>query len=108
MALTHRCSPLSHYYIAIVQDSPGYKARPNASGTIMGETVSNKWDPPASPPPSPQATSRNVNSRTIIYKYCEPTLIDTLIVGADVSIKHTLNDTLNSNSSKYVNLLLTH
>ena len=27
MALTHRCSPLSHYYIAIVQDSPGYKAK---------------------------------------------------------------------------------
>ncbi len=65
MALTHRCSPLSHYYIAIVQDSPGYKARPNASGTIMGETVSNKCDPPASPPPSPQATSRNFNSRKI-------------------------------------------
>ena len=40
-----------------------------------------------------------------IYKQCEPTLIDTLIVGADVSKKHTLNDTLNSNSSKYVNLL---
>jgi hypothetical protein len=43
-----------------------------------------------------------------IYKQCEPTLIDTLIVGADVSKKHTLNDTLNSNSSKYVNLLWTH
>ncbi len=43
-----------------------------------------------------------------IYKHCEPTLIDTLIVGKDVSKKHTLNDTLNSNSSKYVNLLRTH
>jgi hypothetical protein len=41
MALTHKCSPLSHYYISIVQDSPGYKARPSASG----ETVSNKRDP---------------------------------------------------------------
>jgi hypothetical protein len=63
MALTLRCSPLSHYYIAIVQGSPGYKARPGASGTIMGETVSNKRNPPTSPPPSHQATSRN--SRTI-------------------------------------------
>jgi hypothetical protein len=60
MALTHhRCSLLSHYYIAIVQDSPGYIARPGASG----EMVSNKRDPLASPPPSPQTTSRN--SRTI-------------------------------------------
>jgi hypothetical protein len=50
---------------------------------------------------------QNVNGRHI-YKQCEPTLIDTLIVGADVSKKHTLNDTLNSNSSKYVNLLWTH
>jgi hypothetical protein len=59
MALTHRCSPLSHYYIAIVQDSPGYKARSSASG----ETVSNKRDPLSSPPRSPQTTPRN--SRTI-------------------------------------------
>jgi hypothetical protein len=59
MALSHRSSPLSHYYIAIVQDSPGYKARPSASG----ETVSNKRDPLSSPPRSPQTTSRN--SRTI-------------------------------------------
>ncbi len=27
MALTHRCSPLSHYYMAIVQDSPGYQGK---------------------------------------------------------------------------------
>jgi hypothetical protein len=40
MALTHRCSPLSHYYIAIVQNSPGYIARPSASS----EMVSNKRD----------------------------------------------------------------
>jgi hypothetical protein len=59
MALTHRCGPLSHYYIAIVQDSPGYKARSSSSG----ETVSNKRDPTLSPPRSPQAISRN--SRTI-------------------------------------------
>ncbi len=59
MALTHRYSPLSHYYIAIVQDSPGYIARPSASS----EMVSNKRDPRASPFPSPQTTSRN--SRTI-------------------------------------------
>ncbi len=53
MALTHRCSPLSHYYIAIVQDSPGYKAKPGSAGHNMSETVSNKHDPHTSPSPSP-------------------------------------------------------
>ncbi len=37
MALTHRCSPVSHYYITIVQDSPGYQERPNATGATMGD-----------------------------------------------------------------------
>jgi hypothetical protein len=60
MALTHRCSPLSHYYIAIVQDLPGYKAKPGSAGHSMSEAVSNKHDPLASPTPSPppQTTSR--------------------------------------------------
>jgi hypothetical protein len=35
MALTHRCSPVSHYYLAIVQDSPGYQERPDVTGATM-------------------------------------------------------------------------
>ncbi len=59
MALTHRCSPLSHYYIAIVQDSPGYKVKSGSAGHSMSEAVSNKHKPPKSPPsPPPQTTSR--------------------------------------------------
>ena len=54
---------------------------------------------------TPQDKLAAANANNYIYKHCEPTLIDKLIVGADVSKKHTLNDTLNSNSSKYVNLL---
>jgi hypothetical protein len=60
MALTHRCSPLSHYYIEIVQDSPGYKVKSGSAGHSMSEAVSNKHNPPTSPSPSPppQTTSR--------------------------------------------------
>jgi hypothetical protein len=52
------CSPLSHYYIAIVQDSPGYKAKPGSAGHSMGEAVSSKHNPPKSPSPPPQTSSR--------------------------------------------------
>ena len=55
-----------------------------------------------------QVIAQRYAAPAYIYKQCEPSLIDTLIVGADVSKKHTLNDTFNSNSSKYVNLLWTH
>ncbi len=62
MALTHRCSPMSHYYIAIVQDSPGYQERADATGTTMSDVVSNERNHPIFPPPPPQTTSRNVTN----------------------------------------------
>jgi hypothetical protein len=53
MALTHRCSPLSHYYMAIVQDSPGYhekgyQEKQDMAGASMNGAVSIKRNrPPA-------------------------------------------------------------
>jgi hypothetical protein len=65
MALTHRCSPLSHYYMAIVQDSPGYQERRDTTGTPMNGSVSIKRNlsVPSSPPP--QTTSRNERNKSI-------------------------------------------
>ncbi len=59
MALTHRCSPLSHYYMAIVQNSPGYQERQDMTGASMNGAVSIKRNRPISPSPPPQTTSRN-------------------------------------------------
>ncbi len=65
MALTHRCSPLSHYYMAIVTDSPGYQERQDTAGAPMNGAVSIKRNRPISPSPSPQITSRNKRNKSI-------------------------------------------
>jgi hypothetical protein len=65
MALTHRCSPLSHYYMAIVQDSPGYQEKQDMTGSTMNGAVSIKSNRPISPSPPPQTTSRNERNKSI-------------------------------------------
>jgi hypothetical protein len=41
MALTYRCCPLSYYYMAVAQDSPGYHSRsPTITEQPRGEQVS--------------------------------------------------------------------
>jgi hypothetical protein len=65
MALTHRCSPLSHYYMAIVTDSPGYQERQDTTGAPMNGVVSIKRNRPISLSPPPQITSRNERNKSI-------------------------------------------
>jgi hypothetical protein len=65
MALTHRCSPLSHYYMTIVQDSPGYQERRDTTGAVMNGSVSVKRNRPVSPSPPPQTTSHNERNKSI-------------------------------------------
>jgi hypothetical protein len=65
MALTHRCSPLSHYYMTIVQDSPGYQERRDTNRASMNGSVSVKRNRPVSPSLSPQATLHNERNKSI-------------------------------------------
>ena len=65
MALTHRCSPLSHYYMAIVTDSPGYQERQDTTGAPMNGAVSIKSNRSTYPSPPPQITSRNERNKSI-------------------------------------------
>jgi hypothetical protein len=65
MALTHRCSPLSHYYMAIVRDSPGYQERRDTTGAHESGSVSIKRNLPVPHSPPPQTTSRNESNKSI-------------------------------------------
>jgi hypothetical protein len=53
MAITHRCCPVNHYYMAIAQDSPGYKSwAPSRTEQPREERVSNRPHPIVSSQPT--------------------------------------------------------
>jgi hypothetical protein len=114
MAMTHRCCPLSYYYMTVAQESPGYQSRsPTLSEQPRGEQVSNRPHPNISS--SRTQPNRNVTSerttREVSLKDGTVTIrrpdrqARRLVKSPDPSSPNEEERTLNDNYKKEIKML---